>query len=382
MHRGHQSLLGELRPLRVVRVGVVGPGHTLKRLLHDVEAPAGVEDVIIRGREDRAVVQLLLQYSITEIDACHVCIDAVLPIYDGGHDLPTHRLEEVEAVQNAGCTLRMVCCGRVREVQSAGAGRANAKEGEVVGIADIGSDGQAVAPIPAIALDPVLAAEARSLAAVAGVVHIHALDVGLVTVAFKKIHEVSLHGLGPINKTLRADVDTAKCVPGVKSLPVRGVAPGLVEALLLHADDEAVDIRHRERDGILIVRRETGLNLPDTLGVLADDRGPVTVGPRVELLHLDLLDVELGVIDLDGVDAGVPLSVGATHGTALEDHVTPVIIIVALPILVVVIIPVLVLLIPLAVLIPLALLVPLALLAIPLLGLFCHGDRFEAGDPA
>mmetsp|Transcript_17883 Transcript_17883/g.56350 ORF Transcript_17883/g.56350 Transcript_17883/m.56350 type:complete len:814 (-) Transcript_17883:587-3028(-) len=191
VHGRHQPLLHQGLPLLVAAIGVVGSAHALEGLLHDVEAAAGVEDVVVRVGEEGLVVLLLLQALVAGVDARHVGVDAVLAVHDRRDGPPTDRLEEVEAVHDARGPEGVVGQRGIREEERPGGGSADREQVGAVGLGDIRGDGQSVAAVPSVGLHPIDAAETGRLATVAGVVHVDALDVGLaVAVALEQVHDV------------------------------------------------------------------------------------------------------------------------------------------------------------------------------------------------
>mmetsp|Transcript_33210 Transcript_33210/g.75271 ORF Transcript_33210/g.75271 Transcript_33210/m.75271 type:complete len:263 (-) Transcript_33210:51-839(-) len=250
---------------------------------------------------------------VAGVHTAHVGVDTVFSIHDGTHVEPAHGLVEVETVQDAGDTMRVVRQRGVGVVEGAGGRGAHGEHHLEGGVRDVRGDGRAVPPVPTVGLHPVLAAETSGLAAVAGVVHVDPLYVALRTVALEEVHAVGLHGLRPIHQTLRSNVQAANGVPAAERLAVLAELEGLVEAIPLHPLDDPVHHGHGEGDRVLVVRGVPGLDLADALGVLAYHGGAISVWPGVELLHFYLLEVKLWVVDLYGVEAAVPHSVSASH---------------------------------------------------------------------
>mmetsp|Transcript_7310 Transcript_7310/g.22299 ORF Transcript_7310/g.22299 Transcript_7310/m.22299 type:complete len:283 (+) Transcript_7310:2252-3100(+) len=252
----------------------------------------------------------------------------------------------------------------VRVVHCEGAGRANCEHCDVPRIRDVGGDCGTIPPIPAIGLHPVLCAETCGLPTIARVVHVHALNVALsVAVALKQVHDVGLHRLGAVHETLRSDVQAAYGVPSLQGLAVGAPLVRLVPAVALHPLNDSVSHSHGKGDRVLVVGGVPCLYLADALCVLPDHRGAVAERLCVVLFHLDLLEVELRVVDLDGVDAAVRHAVPAAH---LRPDLDGLFLLLVVFVVVVVII-IIIVVVPISLLVPLATFFPFLALFVKLL---------------
>mmetsp|Transcript_64518 Transcript_64518/g.185522 ORF Transcript_64518/g.185522 Transcript_64518/m.185522 type:complete len:205 (-) Transcript_64518:344-958(-) len=172
---------------------------------------------------------------------------------------------------------------------------------------DVRSYRDTIASVPSIRLNPAEHGETSGLPTIASVVLVDTLDVGLsIAVPLEDVHNIRLHRLRSVHDALGADINSADRVVDPKRHTIGLVSTGLVEALFLDALQQPMDNGHAERDWVLVVGVEPGLDLPDALGVLADDGGAVPIWSCIELLHLRLLKPELWCVDLDGVDPSVP----------------------------------------------------------------------------
>mmetsp|Transcript_34284 Transcript_34284/g.70102 ORF Transcript_34284/g.70102 Transcript_34284/m.70102 type:complete len:294 (+) Transcript_34284:1688-2569(+) len=277
-------------------------------------ATSRVEDVQIGDLQRAAAIEFLPQRGVTRIQCVKVTLNAVLSIGDGCHVMPAHGLAEVEAMQHATRALRMVTHGRVGEKECSSRRRPHEGHEARMRFRDVGGHRDAVAAVPAIGLDPAEGTKSAGLSTIAGVVHVDSLNVPLPrAIAFKEVHDVGLHRLRSIDQALGTDVETSHRVPAGKTISIWHVSVGLVEAFLLHAIHESMRHRHGETHGVLIVRAVPRFDHPDAFGVLADHRWAVSIGPGIKLFHLNLLEVELRVVDLDGVEPHVAHAISTAH---------------------------------------------------------------------
>mmetsp|Transcript_68271 Transcript_68271/g.150064 ORF Transcript_68271/g.150064 Transcript_68271/m.150064 type:complete len:232 (+) Transcript_68271:2129-2824(+) len=217
-------------------------------------------------------------------------------------------------MQDAGGPVRMVRQRGVWIVQRRRTGSTYREDHLEGRVRDVRGNGDGIATIPSVGFHPVLCTQTSSLSTIAGVVHVDSLNVPLPrAIAFKEVHDVGLHRLRSIDQALGTDVETSHRVPAGKTISIWHVSVGLVEAFLLHAIHESMRHRHGETHGVLIVRAVPRFDHPDAFGVLADHRWAVSIGPGIKLFHLNLLEVELRVVDLDGVEPHVAHAISTAH---------------------------------------------------------------------
>mmetsp|Transcript_46324 Transcript_46324/g.86512 ORF Transcript_46324/g.86512 Transcript_46324/m.86512 type:complete len:319 (-) Transcript_46324:113-1069(-) len=156
VHRRQELLCDILLSNLCLGLRVLCADASLERLLDHVVATACVEDVVVGDLQERPAVHLVLQRLVARINTIHVGVNAILPINDRAHVKPADGLEEIEPVEDAGCTVRVMRQRGIRVVQGCRAGCAHREDGFPGSVRNVGRDSNAVAAVPPVRLDPVL----------------------------------------------------------------------------------------------------------------------------------------------------------------------------------------------------------------------------------